>query len=519
MQKESKYAALINYTYRTSVIGFIALGTLPKDVSEAVERIGPIVKKAIIDRVPDNRFMAATEILGIIAPFVKEYIEEQTVRQRESDSNEESSESTSDSGVSLESDNSSNGTPSRESNNSLKLSEEMAKEIERQLKELAKSNNLKSDLSPDDETKQNISYSFSLTNTSRQNNRDASPMLGSEAGDTQEKRPSDGKNPSGNGETDGDANAEYGNNQSSELDKSMQEMANVVKQLQEKMVGRIAEKQLEEERLNEMRCANPFPYTIERKTSVTDADKEKYRRIAQKAIPVSRKLQKSILQLFKDKRNGSTQRGLVLGRRFEAKTVVNKSGKYFSKKCLPTEVPRLRVDVLVDQSDSTREGLNEPEIEAAIAVDDFCSSLQIKHRILGYSSDSCNGYSATIHSYVEPTSVTNNDKYRLSGIKPSGTTPTYTAIKYALKDIKKSPEEYRILLVITDGQSNDGGSDKIKEIAKEAKKQSIAIIAAGIGSDRASVEKEFGTDNFMNIDDPETMPKRFCKLIRRYLVL
>ncbi len=75
-----------------------------------------------------------------------------------------------------------------------------------------------------------------------------------------------------------------------------------------------------------------------------------------------------------------------------------------------------------------------------------------------------------------------------------------------------------MILVLTDGCGNDGKSALIKSLIRAATRKGVNIIAAGVGSDRLRIECEFGKDNFLNIGDLETMPKRMCNLIRKTII-
>lgn len=257
---------------------------------------------------------------------------------------------------------------------------------------------------------------------------------------------------------------------------------------------------------------------IQRSITVPSEYKALYDDYAKEVIPVSRRLQKGILQIFRDRKTGGTEHNLIIGNRFEANKVSNRSGYYFARQKLPTESPKLRVDVLIDESGSTSSGnLYVYATKAAIAMDDFCTALEIEHRILGYTGDY---QTATIHSYCEPEKISNKDKYRLVGIQPGGNTPTGQAVHYALSCMEKSNEEHKLLLVISDGGSNDRvvSKEKMQQEIKNAKRKGITVLAAGIGSQRKAVEKDFGTDNFVDISDLDGFPGKLCKLIRRMLL-
>ena len=307
------------------------------------------------------------------------------------------------------------------------------------------------------------------------------------------------------------------NSESSEQSDTKKFITDVLESMKKELAQRKAEETAEAERLKEMQ--QYASVHLNRNIRVSKEDIDKYRKIAVDVLPVSRRLQKGILQLFKDRRNGSTNRNLFIGQRFEAGKVVNKSGRYFAKRNLPTESPKLRVDILIDESGSTAwNGVCKASVSTSIAIEDFCRALDIQNRIAGYRGhDGC----CQIDLLAEPEKVgiSNSDRYRLTTINAKGSTPTYKAMEYILSGLYKATEEYKLLIVITDGVSDDGGDGKIQNLVSRAKHRGITVLAAGVGSSRSSIEREFGKDNFLDIEDLDMMPKRLIGLIKRMMPL
>ena len=91
------------------------------------------------------------------------------------------------------------------------------------------------------------------------------------------------------------------------------------------------------------------------------------------------------------------------------------------------------------------------------------------------------------------------------------------------KQMLKLPADVRLLIVITDGGSADNYiiNDKercIDRMIRVLRKDNVIVVAAGIGSDRAQVEAEFG-DNFLDITDINMMPEQLVELIKHNLVV
>ncbi|MFQ8833046.1 MAG: hypothetical protein ACLR7U_09360 [Ruthenibacterium lactatiformans] len=61
------------------------------------------------------------------------------------------------------------------------------------------------------------------------------------------------------------------------------------------------------------------------------------------------------------------------------------------------------------------------------------------------------------------------------------------------------------------------GADALQKIIKEAKKDGVTVVGAGIGASRSAVEKEFG-DAFLDVSDMEKMPQLLAGIVKRHLL-
>ena len=93
---------------------------------------------------------------------------------------------------------------------------------------------------------------------------------------------------------------------------------------------------------------------------------------------------------------------------------------------------------------------------------------------------------------------------------------SFTAIKYMAARLKKLPAANKLLIVSTDGRSADG-ADALQKIIKEAKKDGVTVIGAGIGESRSAVEKEFG-NAFLDVSDMAKMPQLLAGVVKRHLL-
>lgn len=320
-------------------------------------------------------------------------------------------------------------------------------------------------------------------------------------------------------DTDADAtnkDASKGDHTKEPSDTVLDSMEDQFLQIGQDMAADKATASLEKARINTIIKTNG-EIDFFRAVEVTEKQVKSYDVLAADILPMSKRLQKGVSQLFADRRSGGVNRNLIIGTRFEADKVSNNSGRYFCRRNLPSEMPQMRIDVLVDQSGSIEGSRLTSFIKTCIAIEDFCFALDVPCRICGYSSDGC---ITNIYSYVEPERIGHKrlDRYRITGICPGGGTPTYTALEYMLKDMHPDENEFRLVLVLTDGESNDGNGARIYNLEQKVARKGVNIIAAGVGEDRGFVENEFGAKNFLDISNTEELPKRMCKLLQKFLL-
>lgn len=187
--------------------------------------------------------------------------------------------------------------------------------------------------------------------------------------------------------------------------------------------------------------------------------------------------------------------------------------KCFSRKNFPRDTPRLAVGYLADESGSMSGIAINASISTGIILEDLCRRMELPCYIGGFTS-SAGGLQYI--SYVEYGSVDAKDKYRLTGMSSRGGTPTGRAIKYMAARLKKLPAANKLLIVLTDGRSADG-ADALQKIIKEAKKDGVTVIGAGIGESRSAVEKEFG-NAFLDVSDMAKMPQLLAGVVKRHLL-
>lgn len=298
--------------------------------------------------------------------------------------------------------------------------------------------------------------------------------------------------------------------------------ANDLKQLIKSMAEEKAAKQVEEQRLKDLkevakRSMNHYGIKnirVNRDISVSPDSQQAYKIVERTVKRISRQMQKEIINSVKQKRVGYKLSGLAFGRRFEQNALYRQDGKVFSKRKAPNDVPELLVSVLIDQSSSTS-GIRDKELFSSLIIEDMCRNLEIPLIINGYLSHT--DELVLINSYAEPSSVDHKEHLRLMGLHSSGGTPTAPALAYMLSRLEEYPAKLaKLLFIITDGQSTSGKS-LLPELIEQARRSKILLIAAGVGENRNEVIEEF-PDNFLDIGNVDTLAISLGNIIRTQLL-
>lgn len=315
---------------------------------------------------------------------------------------------------------------------------------------------------------------------------------------------------------------------------SLNAAAREVNSLIDQLVRSAANEQAESERiadlnkegksmdLSDLGFTREVNVKVDRAAKVPDENIQSYDKARPEIESLSRGLQRDIRRVLKDRREGGKRKNLPFGRRLEVASIVHQDGKIFSRNKLPTETPRLGVGLLVDESGSTSGALIHAATIASLVVEDFCRNLGIPHMVYGYTSSFYGNYAQMI-AYADIGEVDDGNRYRITGMSSRGGTPTASAMGYMVKRMSQLPADVRLLIVITDGQSGDNvyiskSEHLISKMIYELRRKNVIVVAAGIGKDRADVEREFG-QNFMNISNIAEMPEQLVNLIKKNIVV
>ena len=513
----SEFSALFKQVLSYAIFEEVNIGNYNGPLLDPLYEVIDIMDKYCYERDPLQRVRAVNEILCTLFPYLDKEIED-TKRELQNQQNQQNQQQNGQTG-SQQGNGSDNGSGSQQGSGSGNdpqqsgsgnLMQDVVNAINNAMNQTANSMNV-SDASAYG------NHSQAINNPSSVSNANAPKRQGPGNGS---KGSASGTGAGGNGAS---------NSGTSDLSAFAREINNLTNQIATANANRTAE----EERTSEMNRENSVvsgqeyglqnvSADISRAAEVEASNVAAYDEAMKTLGPISRDLQRGISRVLKERREGGKRKNLPFGRRLEVSSIVHNDGKYFSRNKLPTESPKLGVALLVDESGSTSGELIDAATRASLVIEDFCRELDIPHIISGYTT----GRSSThMISYAEPGTADGNDKYRITGMKARGGTPTKGALLYMLQRLRKLPVDVRLMIVITDGSSGDNNDpsvpydcepDKkpIRRIIRTAKRDGTIIVAAGIGSDRKAVKREFGDDNFMDITNLDLMPEQLISLIK-----
>jgi len=260
--------------------------------------------------------------------------------------------------------------------------------------------------------------------------------------------------------------------------------------------------------------------TVNRMTRVTPEMIESYNRVAPDLLTLSKRLQRSVSAVLRDKRQGGKQTGLFCGKRLNQHALYRSDGRVFYNSRLPTEPINLSVGLLVDESGSMCGSDRITRARAtAIVMQDFCESLGIPLMIIGHTAWSSR---VQLFSYSDFDSRDKNDRYRLMDMSARDCNRDGAALRFLAEKLARQVSDMKILIIICDGQPNDDGYSgsaaeaDLRGIKLEFSRRGVQIFAAAIGDDRPNIERIYG-DGYLDITDLNDLPVMLTSLIARHL--
>lgn len=260
--------------------------------------------------------------------------------------------------------------------------------------------------------------------------------------------------------------------------------------------------------------------TVNRMAHIDQSLIDSYNTVAPDLLMLSKRLQRSVGAILRDKRQGGKQTGLLIGKRLNQHAFHRNDGRIFCNTRLPTEPINLSVGLLIDESGSMCGNDRITRARAtAIVVQDFCEKLGIPITIMGHTAWNSH---VELFSYAEFDSVDKNDRYRLMDMSARDCNRDGAALRYVAEKLSKHPSEAKMLIIICDGQPNDNGYSgsgaeaDLRGIKLEYSRKGVQIFAAAIGDDRDKIERIYG-NGFLDITDLNQLPIMLTSLIARNL--
>jgi hypothetical protein len=253
---------------------------------------------------------------------------------------------------------------------------------------------------------------------------------------------------------------------------------------------------------------------VRRAAEVPQSNIETYNRLSAGLLSITKNLERRLKTTIRDEENDDTVAGLPMGSRVEARLAYHQDGKIFSRKNFPRDNPRLAVGYLCDESGSMSKTAISASVRTAIILQDLCERMELPCYICGFTTEDLKG--VDIITYVDM-NVDGKDKYRTTGMASRGGTPTVPAMKYMGKKLMKDSTEKKILIVSTDGCSERGYGETVRDVIKKLQHDGVMVIGAGIGDSKPRIQEEFGS-NFLDISNLDAMPKILCNIVKKNLV-
>ena len=315
---------------------------------------------------------------------------------------------------------------------------------------------------------------------------------------------------------DGSGGTEYENDfaGSGYVSQAEADMHRIMTQLAEDYVYSQYEEELTEELQQEavkIRYGNAHQgihVRVNRMCYVSPEYMEAYQQAAPPLLLLSKRLQKQVSQQLKDYKSGGKLDNLPMGKRINVRNAVHKDGRIFYKMNLPNDRADIAVAVLNDESGSMSSFDRITYARAAsIILHDFCKCLEIPIAIYGHTED----YDVELYSYAEFDSLDNKDQYRLMDMSSRSGNRDGAAIRFVAERLLQRREAVKLLFIISDGQPAAEGyfgteaEADIQGIKQEYTRKGIRFIAAAIGSDKPNIHRIYG-DCYLDITNLEKLP-------------
>ena len=323
-------------------------------------------------------------------------------------------------------------------------------------------------------------------------------------------------------------------------DQGKQALYHVLESIRNDIAQNQAEAELEDEAksaimdavaaVNQSESHKGIPVRTERVMNVTPVDINRYTEIMRAELnPVSKRLQKQMLDALRDLKEGYVQKHKQFGRTITPTDAYRPDQRFFANKKLPQDLPDMAVSVLVDHSGSMCGHRIETAMKASLLLHSFCTGLNIPVAVAGHNAVSGGG-GVNYVIYADYEQISGKDKFRAARMAASITKMAANhcnrdglALKIAADLLARRPEQVRLLMIISDGRPNHDGyggeeaAKDIRRILRKAKQDGIEVIACAIGDDKENIKAIYG-DSFVDISDLSRLPKTLVNIVKKRII-
>lgn len=234
-------------------------------------------------------------------------------------------------------------------------------------------------------------------------------------------------------------------------------------------------------------------------------------------------------KVFQKKKSHKNNRQLK-GSKVDVKAFAQRNNEsdlaIFSNHSKPNKMPHMCISTVVDCSGSMCGSRIAAARRMALLVENFATQLQIPCSCIGHSTDGYCFSKENVEIYkVFDFNHSKQEVKKISELSAKNNNRDGFAFRYALNKIKKRPEPFKVIIIISDGlpaaQMYFGkvGKTDIQNFLMEAKKSGISVLSFNIGSDQKALEDIYGDIvDCSNLDDaPKNIAEALCKESRKYL--
>lgn len=253
-----------------------------------------------------------------------------------------------------------------------------------------------------------------------------------------------------------------------------------------------------------------------------------YNKIYRDVQRTSRNLVRKINNIMREREVESVDSGFMMGQRFNAKDIVNRDGKYFSRQIIPDGKITVAFGILVDESGSMVGEKNERARRTAILIEDVLRTLDVPLMVTGHSTGHPRGHReqtlTILNCYKDFDTRDGKDYLRLTNITAKGANIDGAAITYVGEKLLKRPETKKVLIVISDGAPSGHSfysrfaDEDTKLAAQHYRKKGVEVFGAVLDEVK-KVSQLYGEDYCFDCRSDGELERQLVRLIKKYVLM